>query len=767
MKYPYYRYATGSLFTGSSLGNSASFARLNEETNLLGLWSSSDNQYYLGEWHVEVVVDGNVLSPKETFFYPESQVTTYAVHSMEIEKRFFIPYHPNLESQNLQSQPDQLPERCAIFLLRLKGMAKGGPVIIRHRLVVPAVRTDKFTKQAPTGQMEKRVEIRKNQPWCEILTKGKQAEARVFGSLRRWKSCEESDATLTVEYEIPSGSAEDVEVPFIFTFSPNGIPEALETFHRVHGEKLHRDTIQQYAGILSRAELYTPDPAINRGLQWAKINTVRVQHRYRSGAAFTNDPPQDIVVVRDLAWYVFGSDYVTPEFSRELLLFAERAAFHPDGKLTEYIHADEPTPVLHDYNLNINDDTPLYVLALYHHALVCGDQLTPGYVFPFMKRACDYIISQIRDGLVRCYADGTNVWGSCSWRNIIDGYNLTGAVTEINAECYAALMRTAETARALNKNAEAEYYQEKAHALKNRINEVLVSEKTGLYLLNLDNNGVRHHDVTGDLIFPVFCEVAEERMREKILEKLTGGELWTQYGSHTVSKGDPSYDPDFGYQLMGGLWHNLTAWIGYCVRTRNPELLVQGMRNIYRLSETECPGDFHNVVPGEFPERLHGETFESRGMAMSPWMPPTYLWLGVEGLLGFSASLSGFDLRPSLPSDWNWIAVRNMLYNGRPISAFVYDRTLYSTEAVRSDLPTVIGVPVDSDCDAGEIFSIGMTVENELLLFAATDAGAQGTIIIHGLHIEQPVALNAGEARLFRIALKQHGVHKSQIASRS
>src|SRR5207249_2664676 len=126
-----------------------------------------------------------------------------------------------------------------------------------------------------------------------------------------------------------------------------------------------------------------------------------------------------------------------------------RFCYHDEGKLTEYIHAGEQSPEMHDYHLNINDDTPLFVYALHHHALVAGGNSPLEHVYPLMQRAAGYIISQIKDGLVRCFSDGTSVWGICGWRNIIDGYNLTGAVTEINAECYFALKLTADVAQRL------------------------------------------------------------------------------------------------------------------------------------------------------------------------------------------------------------------------------------------------------------------------------------------------------------------------------
>jgi len=54
--------------------------------------------------------------------------------------------------------------------------------------------------------------------------------------------------------------------------------------------------------------------------------------------------------------------------------------------------------------------------------------------------------------------------------------------------------------------------------------------------------------------FPVLLGVATEEMRRKILDRLTTEEFWTPYGTRTVSPREPAYDPDFGYQLLGGVW---------------------------------------------------------------------------------------------------------------------------------------------------------------------------------------------------------------------
>jgi len=751
MKNIQYRYHVKDLFTGSSLGNRALFAQLDARTDLRGLWSSGDDQFYAGQWIVEISARGAPLTPGETLFEPASQTTLLSGSACVAEKQFFLPFAADAPDES------PLPLRAGIYLLRLTNRGAERTVFaVRHALRFPAMPSDLFTKKPPVDQTEKRMIVREAGGGCEITTTGVPRESRVFWSVSPPEESSHDQYSYRGEYRLAVGPGETLEVPFVLAVSPDGLEEAWATVALVRDARtvLER-SMMQYAEILRRTHVFTPDPVINRGLQWAKVNTVRVQHRYRLGDGFTNDPPQDIVVIRDLGWYVLGADYLTPEFCRRLLDLAGRFGMHEGGKLTEYIRANEEAPEQHDYKLNINDDTPLYIYGAFHHAASTGDEEFLRRTYPFMRRAGEWIMAQVTGGLVRCYADGTNVWGICSWRNIIDGYNLTGAVTEVNAECAYALALLGTAAATLALPDDAARYARAAAGLTEAINTQLVSETTGLYLLNIGNDGVRHHDITGDQIFPVMLGLAPDEIRRRILARLTADEFWTPYGTRTVSPQEENYDPDFGYQLVGGVWPNLTAWTAYCVRRDDPDKLVEGMLNTYRLSETGRPADFVNVVPGEFPERLHGENYKSRGMTMSPWMPPTYLWLGVEGLLGVRPTLGGLEISPSVPSRWRWVAVRDLRCKGEEITAFLYDGTLYSSRPVESAYPLRVGSLIRVASDNVNLFAIGMMLEDDLILFVAADEEAGG--IVHagtpGSGIDKNVHLLAGEAVLFHVPL--------------
>ena len=136
----------------------------------------------------------------------------------------------------------------------------------------------------------------------------------------------------------------------------------------------------------------TPDPEVNRGALWAKANMLRVEPLAPTGWCFVNDPAKtNNSVARDTAWFAFGADFVTPDFVRESLLkYVE--LMERRGMVVEYY--DIRTAKTADYKLNINDNTPLIVLALWHHYNATGDVSFLRRVYRASKRAAEYILSQ-------------------------------------------------------------------------------------------------------------------------------------------------------------------------------------------------------------------------------------------------------------------------------------------------------------------------------------------------------------------------------------
>ncbi|HEU5198359.1 MAG TPA: hypothetical protein VFU32_01910, partial [Ktedonobacterales bacterium] len=78
----------------------------------------------------------------------------------------------------------------------------------------------------------------------------------------------------------------------------------------------------------------------------------------------------------------------------------------------------------------------------------------------------------------------------------------------------------------------------------------------------------------------------------------------------------------------------------------------------------------NNTVPGQFSEWMDGESLVNRGMRLSPWEPPRFLWAAVEGVCGIMLSPGPIGLNPLLPRTWQWVGVRRLIYHGQELAFF-------------------------------------------------------------------------------------------------
>lgn len=466
---------------------------------------------------------------------------------------------------------------------------------------------------------------------------------------------------------------------FTFTFSMNGKRDALRRLRDLpSAAEALLATQKYYHEILNRSVVLTPDTQVNRGVLWAKANMLRTMLLAPTGWCFVNDPSRsNNSVARDTAWFAFGADYIVPEFAEESLLwYAEH--LESRGMVIEYY--DVRNGKVADYKLNINDNTPLLILALWHHYNTTQNKAFLERVYSAARKAATYLLSQRNEkGLVWCTATGTSDWGIVGWRNVIKDYRLSGATTELNSECYAALQTMSHVARVLGKHDESLKFKSDAETLRTAINTHLLNKKTGLYYLNIDIDGIPRTDVTSDLVFPVMFGVADAETSAGIISRLSAEEFWTEAGIHTVPRNAVDYGPVHGYGLLGGVWVGAAFWYAFAAAKFNPSSMAESLSQGFAHYSKDPRRN--NTVPGQFSEWLHGETLVNQGMMLSPWFPPRYLWAAIEGAGGLDLSGGSPSIQPRLSPDWKWLGVRNVPFGEKYLTWFavrVPELRLYS-----------------------------------------------------------------------------------------
>lgn len=512
----------------------------------------------------------------------------------------------------------------------------------------------------------------------------------------------------------------------------DGEQDALQRYGRIsNAHDALEHTVTSLEQILRAGRVLTPDPVINQGALWSKVNMRRVMASYPTGQAFTNDPgTYPNVVIRDAAWFVFGNDHFLPSFSRRLLDNLSQRQYS-NGKLPEYF--DAVSGRVEDDGLNINDDTPLYVLAVNHHFRATGDADWLATTYPAVARAARYIISQIDGrGLVFCSAADPrgDVWGIAGWRNIISGYHISGAVTEINAECVAALRAVAHLAATMGRDDDGEEFAAASARIRDAMDAHLVNPKNGLYYLNIDVDGTPRSDVTGDEIFPVIMRACSEEMAFRIISRLNSPDFWTPAGLRTVSRLDPRFDPAAHSGLMGGVWPGLTWWYAFGAQRYHPHSMVRALRSSFEHYGVDPQR--YNTVPGQFSEWFDGESLANRGMRLSPWEPPRFLWAAVEGVCGLVLMPGLPRLNPLMPAGWNWVALREVPYHGGAFSYFLVRDAedgvrVYATCSIDSNLPVEIYTADVSDgvqIYTGDAVGVAFRRDNDLVVLVGnTGAG--------------------------------------------
>ncbi|HLV99186.1 MAG TPA: amylo-alpha-1,6-glucosidase [Ktedonobacterales bacterium] len=503
---------------------------------------------------------------------------------------------------------------------------------------------------------------------------------------------------LQVDVELQPG--ESTQLAFITVFSHEGEAKARHIFQDAWDyQQALRKTVEYYNHMASVSQVMTPDPQINLGVTWAKVNMLRVMANYPTGPAFTNDPSRSSAVVgRDACWFSAGCDFLLPQFSRALLE-SLAARQREDGLIVEYYNAvtDERA-----YNgFNINDNTPLFIWAVWHHYLATGDHDFLQRIYPAVWKAgqcilrardaeLDVIPAERKHGLIICNVRGVEVYGIAGWRNIIPNYTLNGAVTEVNAECAAALRSAARLGEARGtpeSHEDARQFSEAGEALVTAINTHLLNPENGLYYLNIDLDGNIHTDVTADEIYPVLFEVAPKETSFRIISRLNSPDFWTTAGIRTVSRMSPSYDPYRQWGLLGGVWPGVAWWYAFAARDYHPESMVQALRASFEHYAHDPKKNL--TVPGEFSEWMDGESLVNRGMRLSPWEPPRFVLAAIQGICGVRIEPDSIKMKPTIPKDWRWAGMRRFPHHGRELAFFGCEQSdgahLYGTLDVSSN----------------------------------------------------------------------------------
>ncbi len=446
-------------------------------------------------------------------------------------------------------------------------------------------------------------------------------------------------------------------------------------------------------------------PFITDGAHWAKLNQLKDYQEYSGGPGFSNNPPSDVFVGRDTFWFLVSSNYYAQAWSRGFLDFWFRVGQEPNGKFIEYMHAASSPLYRDDYGLNINDNTPLLMIAAHHYFSLSGDRGFLDAHYAALLRAANYVLDQRNtDGLVWCRSRDAFVRGLSGWRNCTWNYRLSGAVTEINSECYRALALMAELAAATGDRANATRLNAAANDLHTAINRHLQSTtaQNPFYLLMIDPDEKRADDLTGDLLFPALFGVAPRGqgpraahgiVRRALLARLTHRRRRHAHDQRRAKGFYPQSRSRHLWTARRRLAESRALGRPRRLRRRTARPHREGAPQHARCSPTAPTSTRSTSRPASFPEYFNGDDLLQRGAPRSTFIHGSYL----SGRVGSACSGSR-----RTPTGWrvNPVFARRLELGGALATPFPW-RPAHAARCPAQDADALHDCPCENQMEAG------------------------------------------------------------------
>ena len=216
----------------------------------------------------------------------------------------------------------------------------------------------------------------------------------------------------------------------------------------------------------------------------------------------------------------------------------------------------------------------------------------------------------------------------------------------------------------------------------------LINPENGLYYLNIDVDGNVHTDVTGDEIFPVIFRAC----RDETAFASSAASMRPTFGRRP-GFGPPRASTHFTIRLaLCGAHGRGLARTDVVVRVRERSVTIRTLwceRCGRRSNTMRADPKKNNTVPGQFSEWFDGESLTNRGMRLSPWEPPRFLWAAIEGVCGLMLTPGAPQINPLIPGHWTWVGIRRLCYHNGFLSYFAIrqsgdQKTIYSTAPLES-----------------------------------------------------------------------------------
>lgn len=474
----------------------------------------------------------------------------------------------------------------------------------------------------------------------------------------------EADRVLSLGLDIPANS-DNRAFPLVVTLTAPPFYDGARTYDTLLARTpaLYSEAVEHYRQLVAGGvQLETPDPRVNLAYTWARIalDQAYVCNPWIGCGLVAGYGPSRDTRRPQYAWF-FGGDALNNTWALEASGNHElaRDAIHfihkHQNKNGEIFHEISQSAGLIDwfkdypYAYRHTDVSAMYLVAFRNLLHASGDRVLLQESWGSLQAAYQYLVSQVdpSDGLVTVPTGG---WGGDETIEepiVKDVYLESVWVAGAGAfEDLAHRMGASEMAG-------------DAHARAERAGASLAAKfwdsTRGAFYYGISAHGQVQKQELNQVNWGIWLGSFDAEISERALDRLAGPQWQTAWGTRSVSRDDPLYQPEsYGHGSVWPLGTGVQALAFY--RYHRPAEAEKLVRSLVDQS-------FFNSL-GHVPEVFSGDAYRELDVSV-----PEQIWSSgmvtttlMHGLLGLQPDALSSELRfaPHLPLDWTGVTIRNL-----------------------------------------------------------------------------------------------------------
>jgi len=475
-----------------------------------------------------------------------------------------------------------------------------------------------------------------------------------------------SDAPNEFLIDVVPGKTDGYYIPIVIAGGKMKGSEARKIYTELvkNPNKYYEESCAHFDSLRTQTlQVVTPDFQINRAFEWSKVacDNLLITNPDLGTGLVAGFGPSGTSGRPGFGWY-FGGDAFINSYALDsyqafgtvcdALAFTQKWQ-RADGKMAhELSQAAGYVDWFKDYHFGYihADTTPYFITAMGDYFRNTGDSAFIKQSWESIKKAFRWCISTDENG------DGL-MDNSKAGLGALEFGPLTGIQTDIylSAVWVKALESMEQLSHSMGDDQLVQEAQQWLVKAKSALNEKFWDEESQSFLYGWTKDGKKVKEVTPWPTIAMFFHLLDGTKAGKMLERLHGSEMRTDWGVRLISTESKLYEPlNYNY---GAVWPFINGFVA------SAEYSFHNGWNGYEIVEANAQHLFDNAL-GVSTELYSGETYTPVAEAVPHQGFSTFGFVTpfVRGLLGLEVDVPSHRilLAPHLPATWDHLEIHNL-----------------------------------------------------------------------------------------------------------